>query len=39
MSPDRGDHLRVVIAKIARSVAEEPGLTVADLGVVACPTL
>jgi pimeloyl-ACP methyl ester carboxylesterase len=39
VSPDGADHLRVVIAKIARSVAEEPGLTVADLGVVACPTL
>jgi pimeloyl-ACP methyl ester carboxylesterase len=39
VSPDGADHLQVVIAKIARSVAEDPGLTVADLGVVACPTL
>jgi pimeloyl-ACP methyl ester carboxylesterase len=28
-----------VIAKIAQSVAQEPGMTAADLGAVACPTL
>lgn len=39
VSPDGADHLPVVIAKIAQSVAQEPGLTVADLGAVACPTL
>ena len=39
VSPDGAEHLPVVIAKIARSVAEEPGLTVADLGAVSCPTL
>lgn len=39
VSPDGADHLAVVIAKIARSIDEEPGLTTADLGAVACPTL
>jgi len=39
VSPDGAEHLPVVIAKIAQSVAEEPGLTVADLGAVACPAL
>jgi pimeloyl-ACP methyl ester carboxylesterase len=39
VSPDGAEHLPVVIAKIAQSVAEEPGLTAADLGAVACPTL
>jgi pimeloyl-ACP methyl ester carboxylesterase len=39
VSPDGAEHLPVVIAKIARSVAEEPGLTSADLGAVACQTL
>jgi pimeloyl-ACP methyl ester carboxylesterase len=39
VSPDGADHLPVVIAKIAKSVAEEPGMTAADLGAVACRTL
>jgi pimeloyl-ACP methyl ester carboxylesterase len=39
VSPDGAGHLPVVIAKIVRSVAEEPGLTPADLAKVACPTL
>jgi len=39
VSPDGAGHLPVVIAKLARSAAEEPGLTSADLGAVACPTL
>jgi pimeloyl-ACP methyl ester carboxylesterase len=39
VSPDGAEHLPVVIAKIAKSVAEEPGLIVADLGAVACRTL
>ena len=39
VSPDGAEHLPVVIAKIAQSVAEEPGLTAADLGAVACRTL
>ena len=39
VSPDGAEHLPVVIAKVARSVAEEPGLTSADLGAVTCPTL
>jgi pimeloyl-ACP methyl ester carboxylesterase len=39
VSPDGAEHLPVVTAKIAKSVAEEPGLIVADLGAVACRTL
>ena len=39
VSPDGAEHLSVVIAKIAQSVAEEPGLTAADLGAIACRTL
>jgi pimeloyl-ACP methyl ester carboxylesterase len=39
VSPDGAEHLPVVIAKIAKSVAEEPGLIVADLGAVACRAL
>ena len=39
VSPDGAEHLPVVIAKIARSAAQEPGLTSADLGAVACPAL
>jgi pimeloyl-ACP methyl ester carboxylesterase len=39
VSPDGAEHLPVVIAKIAQSVAQEPGLTSADLGAVACRTL
>jgi pimeloyl-ACP methyl ester carboxylesterase len=39
VSPDGAEHLPVVIAKIAQSVAEEPGLIAADLGAVACRTL
>ncbi len=39
VSPEGAEHLPVVIAKIAQSVAEEPGLTAADLGAVACRTL
>ncbi len=39
VSPDGAERLPVVIAKIAQSVADEPGLTVADLGAVPCLTL
>ncbi|GAA2365418.1 alpha/beta fold hydrolase [Nonomuraea africana] len=39
VSPDGADHFSVVVDKIARSVDEEPGLEVADLGAVTCPTL
>jgi pimeloyl-ACP methyl ester carboxylesterase len=39
VSPDGADHFPVVLAKIARTVAEEPGLTPADLSRVTCPTL
>jgi hypothetical protein len=39
VSPDGADHFPVVIAKIARSVAEEPGLEPADLNSVTSPTL
>ena len=39
VSPDGAEHLPVVIAKIARSVDEEPGLTAADLRAVRCRTL
>ncbi|WP_326562771.1 alpha/beta fold hydrolase [Micromonospora sp. NBC_01796] len=39
VSPDGADHFPAVIDKIARAVAEEPGLTVADLGEVTCRTL
>ncbi|MCG5220378.1 alpha/beta fold hydrolase [Streptosporangium sp. KLBMP 9127] len=39
VSPDGADHFPVVLAKIARSVNEEPGLTPADLAAVTCPAL
>jgi pimeloyl-ACP methyl ester carboxylesterase len=39
VSPDGADHFPVVIAKIAQSVAQAPGMTAADLGAVVCPTL
>ncbi|MFG1941511.1 alpha/beta fold hydrolase [Nonomuraea sp. NPDC048826] len=39
VSPDGAGHLPVVVAKIARAVAEERGLTPADLRAVACPVL
>jgi pimeloyl-ACP methyl ester carboxylesterase len=39
VSPDGSEHLRAVIAKIARAVAEEPGLTPANLGAVRGPVL
>jgi pimeloyl-ACP methyl ester carboxylesterase len=39
VSPDGAEHLSAVIAKIARAVAEEPGLTPADLGAVLGPVL
>ncbi|MEV4067075.1 alpha/beta fold hydrolase, partial [Nonomuraea dietziae] len=39
VSPDGPDHFPVVIAKVARSVSEEQGLTSADLDAVTCPTL
>jgi pimeloyl-ACP methyl ester carboxylesterase len=39
VSPDGADHFPVVIAKIARTVEEEPGLNAADLAAVACPAL
>lgn len=39
VSPDGADHFKVVIAKVAQSAAEEPGLTVADLQALACQTL
>lgn len=40
VSPDGADHFPVVIAKIARSAAEEePGLVATDLGAVTCPAL
>jgi pimeloyl-ACP methyl ester carboxylesterase len=39
VSPDGAEHFPAVIAKLARSAAEEPGLTSADLGAVTCRTL
>lgn len=39
VSPDGAAHFPTVIAKIAHAVADEPGLTTADLGQVTCPTL
>lgn len=39
VSPDGADHFPVVVAKIARSVHEEPGLAPTELSAVACPTL
>jgi pimeloyl-ACP methyl ester carboxylesterase len=39
VSPDGADHFPVVIAKIARAVAEAPGLAPAELTAVTCPTL
>jgi pimeloyl-ACP methyl ester carboxylesterase len=39
VSPDGPDHLPVVIAKIARSAAQEPGLEPGELHTVTCPAL
>ena len=39
VSPDGADHFPVVAAKIARAVAEEPGLAPTELSGVTCPTL
>jgi pimeloyl-ACP methyl ester carboxylesterase len=39
VSPDGADHFPVILAKIARSAAEEPGLTSAELGNVSCRAL
>ncbi len=39
VSPDGADHFPVVIAKIARSAAEEPGLTPAELSAARGPVL
>lgn len=39
VSPDGADHFPVIIAKIARSVAEEPGLEPTELKLVTCPAL
>jgi pimeloyl-ACP methyl ester carboxylesterase len=39
VSPDGADHFPVVMAKIVRSVDDEPALAPADLNAVACPTL
>lgn len=39
VSPDGAGHFPDVVAKIARAVDEEPGLTPAELERVACPTL
>ncbi|MEV0967058.1 alpha/beta fold hydrolase [Microtetraspora glauca] len=39
VSPDGADHFPVVLAKIAHSAAEEPGMAPADLRAVTCPAL
>ena len=39
VSPDGADHFPVIVAKIARSAAEEPGLARAELGNVSCSAL
>ena len=39
VSPDGADHFPIVVAKIARSAAEEAGLTREQLGKVTCPAL
>jgi len=39
VSPDGADHFPVVIAKIARAIAEEHGLAPSELSLVTCPTL
>jgi pimeloyl-ACP methyl ester carboxylesterase len=39
VSPDGADHFPTVIAKVARSAAEEPGLCREDLAVIIRPTL
>jgi pimeloyl-ACP methyl ester carboxylesterase len=39
VSPDGADHFPAVIAKIARAVAELPGLSPTELNVVTCPVL
>ncbi len=39
VSPDGGDHLPVVIAKIAQSLDEDPGIHATDLKAVGCRTL
>jgi len=39
VSPDGANHFPVVIAKIARSVSEEPGLEPGELKTVTCPAL
>jgi pimeloyl-ACP methyl ester carboxylesterase len=39
VSPDGADHFAVIVAKIARSAAEEPGLTREELGNVSCRAL
>jgi pimeloyl-ACP methyl ester carboxylesterase len=39
VSPDGGEHVHVIMNKIADSALTEPAWTAADLGQVACPTL
>jgi pimeloyl-ACP methyl ester carboxylesterase len=39
VSPDGADHFPVVIAKLARSVSEDPGLEPGELNAVTCPVL
>jgi pimeloyl-ACP methyl ester carboxylesterase len=39
VSPDGADHFPAVIAKVARAVAELPGLSSTELNVVTCPVL
>jgi len=39
VSPDGADHFPVVVAKIVRSAAEEPGLAPTDLSVITRPVL
>jgi pimeloyl-ACP methyl ester carboxylesterase len=39
VSPDGPDHFPVVIAKIARSAAQEPGLEPGELNTISCPAL
>lgn len=39
VSPDGAEHFPVVVAKIARTVAEEPGMAAADLSAATCRTL
>ncbi|MGI8329957.1 alpha/beta fold hydrolase [Actinomadura scrupuli] len=39
VSPDGADHFPVIVDKIARAAADEPGLTPAELRAVTCPAL